>query len=126
MKAPEKFVPEVTSSHAGPAGSKRKRAGEDIENDASDLDEDVDDSEEDEIESAGEEEPKTRKKTKAKSARKPAAKKPKTNGTATHNDASAPIKLAARPKKPRKVAVVDDDAEGLYGKRVCSRYSQLC
>ena len=115
VKAPEKFVPEVTSSHAGPAGSKRKRTGEDAENDASDVEDEPDESEE-EIESEGEEARKPRRKPKAKTARKPAAKKPKVNGNTTHEDAPAPaIRLAARPKKPRKVPVVDEDAEGLYG-----------
>lgn len=90
-----------------------------MENDASDIEEEEVDSEE-EVETEGEEEPKkTRKKPKAKTARKPAAKKPKVNGTAPRNDAPAPsIRLAARPKKPRKIAVLDEDAEGLYGMRI--------
>jgi cohesin complex subunit SA-1/2 len=117
VKAPEKFVPDAPSSQPGPASVKRKRSGGDVENDASDVDEEAEDSEED-IESAGEEVRATRKKAKAKPAKKPAAKKPKVNGTVSHNEAPA-VRLPNRPKKVKKVAIADDDAEGLYGKRVC-------
>jgi cohesin complex subunit SA-1/2 len=115
-RKPEQFVP--ASSPAG--RTKRKRAEEtDGDADAAGMEE-----EEEEQESSSEGEPdeeelrekRRNKKTKA-APKKPAAKKPKTNG--------APVSLAIRPatskpKKPRKAplrksALVDEDAEGLYG-----------
>jgi cohesin complex subunit SA-1/2 len=122
VKVPEKFVPDAPSSQPGLASAKRKRGGENAENDASDIEdieEELDDSE-GTIESAGEEELKeTRRKT-TKARRKPAAKKPKINGSASHEVAAA-VKLPSRAKKPKKVAIADKSAEGLYGKRVCFR-----
>jgi cohesin complex subunit SA-1/2 len=122
VKVPEKFVPDAPSSQPGLASAKRKRGGENTENDASDIEdieEELDDSE-GTIESAGEEELKeTRRKT-TKARRKPAAKKPKINGSASHEVAAA-VKLPSRAKKPKKVAIADKSAEGLYGKRVCFR-----
>ncbi|KAI9052181.1 hypothetical protein LZ554_003541 [Drepanopeziza brunnea f. sp. 'monogermtubi'] len=127
VKIPEKFVPDLPSSQAASANAKRKRGEEeeeeededgDGEGDASDIDELEEDSPE-EVESAAEEElrdtRKRAKKPKAKS-KKPAAKKPKVNGYALHEDPLA-VKLPARPKKSaaKRVAIADDDAEGLYG-----------
>jgi cohesin complex subunit SA-1/2 len=116
VKAPEKFVPDAPSSQPGAASAKRKRGGEDVENDALDVEEEAEDSDE-ELESAGEEEPRNnrRKAKPTKAAKKPAAKKPKVNGTAPHEETHA-VRLPNRPKKTRKIAIADDGAEGLYGK----------
>ena len=117
VKVPEKFIPDAPSSQHGHSSAKRKR-GEDAENNASDVEEDDEDSD-GTVESAGEEEaPAPRKKPKA--PQKPAAKKPKVNGTVSHKDATG-VKLPSRPKKGKKVAIADHNAGGLYGKRVCSR-----
>ena len=56
---------------------------------------------------------------KAKTPRKPTAKKPKVNGTALHDKAPA-VSLPSRPKA-KKVAIADRNAQGLYGMRFCSR-----
>jgi cohesin complex subunit SA-1/2 len=114
VKVPEKFVPEP-SSQPTPASAKRKRGEEEAENDASDIDEEAEESDAT-IESAGEEELKDTRK-KAKTTKKPAAKKPKVNGTAPRNDAPA-VKLPNRPKKAKRVVIADDNADGLYGERV--------
>jgi cohesin complex subunit SA-1/2 len=118
VKVPEKFVPETA-----PASVKRKRGDEENENDASDVDEEAEAS--DATAASGEEEePRpSRKKGKGKAPRKPAAKKPKVNGAAAHEEEDeevAPaVKLPSRPKAAsRRVAIADKNAEGLYGKRV--------
>lgn len=116
VKVPEKFVPDAPSSQQGSASAKRKRGGEDAENDASDVDEEAEESDAT-VESAGEEEVREIRR-KAKTTKKPAAKKPKVNGTASHE--APAVKLPARPKKAKKAAIADKSAEGLYGKRVCS------
>src|SRR6187402_1525533 len=79
VKVPEKFVPEVISSQPGPASAKRKRATEDVENDASETDEDAEESDAT-VESAAEEEVREGRR-KAKKTKRPEAKKPKVNGT---------------------------------------------
>lgn len=116
VKVPEKFIPDVPSSQAGPAGAKRKRGEEDGENDASEIEEDEEEEDdvEEEEESAAEEEIRANKRKPAK-ARKPAAKKAKVNGTSSHAEA-LPVRLPARPKKSKRVAIADKDAGGLYGK----------
>jgi cohesin complex subunit SA-1/2 len=123
VKIPEKFIPDAPSSQQGHSNAKRKRGAEDVENDASNVEEDDEDSDET-VESAEEEEaPAPRKK--AKAPRKPAAKKPKVNGTVSHDEAPA-VKLPSRPKKGKKVLIADHSAKGLYGKRVCSRNNWRC
>jgi len=117
VKIPEKFVPDAPSSQQGSVSAKRKRGGEDAENDASDVDEEEEESDAT-VESAAEEELREIRR-KPKTTKKPAAKKPKVNGTAAHDEAPA-VKLPARPKKTKKVAIADRSAEGLYGTRVCS------
>ena len=111
VRAPAKFAPELASSQPVNSNSKRKRKENDAEDDASDLEEEVETS--DTEESAGEEEVKESRK-RARPA-KPAAKKPKVNGTASHDEGPA-LKLTSRPKKARKIAIADEDAQGLYGK----------
>lgn len=114
IKVPEKFVPEVSSSQQAPPSAKRKRAGEDVENGATDTEEeDEDDASDGTLESAGEEEIKESRR-KAKSSRKPAAKKPKVNGTVPH-DSITSAKLPNRSRKLKKVAIADRTADGLYG-----------
>ncbi|KAF2112903.1 STAG domain-containing protein [Lophiotrema nucula] len=112
-KKPEPFVP--ASSPAGSAKRKRNdtaEGGDDLE-DPSDEEEGSSEGEPDEEELR---EQRRKKKTKAP-ARKPAAKKPKTNGTA---QVSLAIRPAAppRPKKPRKAPVrksaFAENADGLY------------
>lgn len=117
-KKPEKFAPE-----ASPAGSaKRKRHHE------NDADADTDASSEDEPSDSSEGEPdeqevRDRRKKKTQSARKPPQKKPKTNGETVHlaiRPATHAKKRASKPRKAplRKSALVEDGADGLYGKEV--------
>lgn len=116
VKVPEKFVPNAPSSQQGSASVKRKRGGEDAENDASDIDDEDEEESDATVESAAEEEVREIRR-KGKTTKKPAAKKPKVNGTATH-DKEPLVKLPARPKKPKNVAIADRSVEGLYSKRV--------
>lgn len=118
-RKPERFVPE--SSPAGSAKRKRHDGND------SDGDSDAPSSEEEQSESSegepDEEELRERRKKskKAAPAKRPPQKKPKTNGeivglpirTATNGK-----RKAARPRKApvRKSALVDEDADGLYGK----------
>ncbi|PMD41200.1 STAG-domain-containing protein [Hyaloscypha variabilis F] len=111
VKIPEKFVPNAPSSQQGSASAKRKRGGDDAENDASDVEEEEEESDAT-VESAAEEEVREIRR-KAKTTKKPAAKKPKVNGAATHDEVPA-VKLPARPKKTKKVAIADKGAGGLY------------
>ncbi|CZT07931.1 related to nuclear protein SA-1 [Rhynchosporium graminicola] len=112
VKVPQKFQPEVDSSHAGSATSKRKRTDGEEEGDASNIEE-AEDSD-DANESAGEEEEREVRK-KAKKTKKPAAKKVKVHGTAAYNDEPLAVKLPARPKKSgKRVAIADKEADGLY------------
>jgi len=120
VRAPEKFTPDVPSSQPAPSNPKRKRPAEEAENNASEI-EDEDEESDSSLESAGEEEPKEGRR-KAKSVRKPAAKKPKVNGTA-HSKSPPAVKLPSRPKKAKKVAIADKAAEGLYGKYPSTRWS---
>jgi cohesin complex subunit SA-1/2 len=119
VKAPEKFIPDYPSTATRPANSKRKRTDDDGEGDASEEGgsepEDDDESDDEEVESAGEEELREARR-KARSSKKPIAKKPKTNGTTSHARAPA-VRLPNRPKKAKKVTIADDTAEGLYGMR---------
>lgn len=117
VRAPEKFVPEVPSSQAGnTGGTKRKRREENGGNDASDIDEESEDSDSSAASVAEEEARQTQKK--ATRPRKPATKKPKVNGNASREDALA-VRLPNRPKKTRRLAIADEDAEGLYGMWNC-------
>lgn len=122
VRAPEKFVPEFPSSAIRSTNAKRKRSEEEDEgegeDDASEEEEiDAEEDEDDDLneESAGEEELKEARR-KAKTAKKPVAKKPKINGTASHARVPA-VRLPNRPKKAKKVVLADDNAEGLYGMR---------
>jgi len=116
VKVPEKFVPDAPSSQAALTSAKRKRGEEDVENDASDVEEEDEESD-GTVESAGEEEVKEARK-KAKNTRKPAAKKTKVNGSASHESSAPAVKLPNRAKKGKKVAIAAKDVEGLYGKCV--------
>ncbi|KAH8672544.1 STAG domain-containing protein [Tricladium varicosporioides] len=111
VKAPEKFVPDAPSSNLSAGSSKRKRGGNDFENDASDIEEEEELSDAT-LESAGEEEVKGNRR-RAKTTKKPAAKKPKTNGAVSHEEGPA-VRLPNRPKKAKKVVIADDGADGLY------------
>jgi cohesin complex subunit SA-1/2 len=91
---------------------------EDAENDVSE--DDIESDEEDE--STDEEEVKQSKK-KTKPTKKPVAKKPKVNGTAPQPSAPA-VKLPNRAKKPKKVVIADESAEGLYGEFAFSTKTQ--
>jgi len=120
LKVPEKFIPDA------PAAAKRKRHDDndddDAENDApltdlEDSDSEADDAADDD-EDAIEEAPKRKKKpSQSARSRKPAAKKPKTNGDAGGH----PVKLASlasRPKKAARTAPVEHhDGDGLFGKQ---------
>jgi cohesin complex subunit SA-1/2 len=119
VKAPEKFIPDYPSTATRPTNSKRKRTDDDEEGDASEEGgsepEDDDESDDEEVESAGEEELREARR-KARSSKKPIAKKLKTNGTTSHARAPA-VRLPNRPKNAKKVTIADDTAEGLYGMR---------
>ncbi|KAJ8069364.1 hypothetical protein OCU04_003018 [Sclerotinia nivalis] len=116
VKAPEKFVPDLPSSAIRSTNAKRKRSDEEGEDDASEEEEvELEEEEEDdelEEESAGEEELKEARR-KARTSKKPAAKKPKINGTVPHARAPA-VRLPNRPKTAKKVVMADDNTEGLY------------
>lgn len=116
VKAPEKFVPDVSSSQLVNGSSKRKRGAGGEGNEENDASHEGESDEDEEEESADEEELKER----AKKTRRPVAKKaktngqPKVNGAVAHNPAM-PIRLPARPKKKgKKVTVAKEQAEGLY------------
>ena len=114
-KLPEKFRPDAH------AATKRKRhddnEDEDAENDAPLTDEeesdaDADDAADDDDDDVGEEAPRRKKKpSQPARSRKPAAKKPKTNGDAGHQ----PVRLASRPKKAVRIAVERREGDGLFG-----------
>lgn len=123
VRAPEKFIPDAPSSQNPSGSAKRKRAGEEISNDASDIEESEES--EEEVESAGEERVSRKKNRKPnpRAARKPTAKRAKVNGAATYDDdededfaLAQTLRLPARPKKSRKTAIQDESATGLYGK----------
>jgi hypothetical protein len=117
--------PEKLASAASPAGSAKRKRGD---NDDSGVE--ADDASTDEQSDSSEGEPdeeelreRQRKRRGRAAPKRPAPKKPKTNG--------APISLAMRPatnvsrkltKRPRKAAlrksaVADEEPEGLYGRR---------
>jgi cohesin complex subunit SA-1/2 len=114
-KLPEKFRPDA------PAATKRKRRDdnddEDAENDSPLTDEEESDADAgdgaDDDDDVAEEAPKRKKKASQPArSRKPAAKKPKTNG-----DAGAhPVRLASRPKKAVRIAVERREGDGLFGR----------
>jgi cohesin complex subunit SA-1/2 len=114
VKAPEKFVPNASSSQAN-GHSKRKRPnGEESDAELVDNDASSEEESEEDDDSPDEEEIRERRR-KSKKARKPVAKKPKVNGTVAYNRAPA-VTLTTRPKKTKRVVLADDEAEGLYGK----------
>lgn len=112
-KAPEKFVPDA------PGASKRKRDGElddeDAENESpdeagEDSDADADDSSDDD-----DGERRRKKSSHATRPKKPAAKKPKTNGSAPTGAGAHVSRLPSRPKKTVRLAINHRDGDGLYG-----------
>lgn len=117
VRVPNKFAPEVLSAPQAPTGAKRKRGGEETENDASDLEEEDESSDED-VESASEAEEMKVSRRKARLSKQPTAKKVRVNGTVSRGSATA-VKLPNRPKKGKKVAIADKSADGLYGKCTC-------
>ncbi|KAK4177937.1 STAG domain-containing protein [Triangularia setosa] len=122
-KAPTKFTPDA------PVASKRKRTSDnddedddqdndDAENQAPDDEEDNNASDDDDGSETAAEEPrraKKKKKTPSSSARprKPAAKKPKTNGDAPSHDQIVGH-LPSRPKKAVRLAITRPTDVGLY------------
>jgi hypothetical protein len=124
-KKPEKFAP------ASPTDSAKRKRGD---NDDSGVEADQATSDEEESSSEGEpdeEEFRDRqRKRKGKApAKRPAPKKPKTNGAtmslAMRPASGAPKKLAKRPRKAaiRKSAIAPDEPEGLYG--ICPEFIGL-
>lgn len=133
-RAPEKFQPEVTIA------PKRKRGDEDDENHDPDIGEDADaamsdnvdeDDDDDDDQDGAEDSPdeeeqraaRRQKKKKGASqpsrAKKPAAKKPKINGTAPATAQSISVGLPSRPKPKKSARVVSGDkrdGSGVYGK----------
>jgi hypothetical protein len=121
-KPPAKFTPDAPAAH------KRKRGAQhDDEDDENELPNDeVDDGSDvngdDPEDSAVEEPSRATKKKKKPSAlqqsaksRRPAAKKPKTNGNAPDREPVRAAQLPSRPKKAVRVAVAQGEANGLYG-----------
>jgi cohesin complex subunit SA-1/2 len=117
VRAPEKFVPDAPSSQAGNTGGKRKRGADHAEDIENEVDEEEESNEEDDDEESPDEEEVRQAKRKAKTTKKPLAKKAKVNGTAPDaSDAPATtVKLPSRQKKPKKVVIQDAKGEGLYG-----------
>jgi len=120
-KKPERFA-----DHASPTGSAKRKRGE--ANDSG-SDDDAPSSDDEESESSAgepdEEELRERRKQKKKraaTARKPPQKKPKTNGNivglALRPAAGVRKKAAPKARRApiRKSALVDNDADGLYGR----------
>ncbi|KAL2148780.1 hypothetical protein VTH82DRAFT_1927 [Thermothelomyces myriococcoides] len=126
-KPPAKYTPEA------PTATKRKRTAEpddeDAENESPDEAEDVSDANDDDADDTGPDEPKRagKKKMKKRSStggtttssqtaksRKPATKKPKTNGEAPAADSIHAAQLPSRPKKAVRIAIARSDASGLY------------
>jgi cohesin complex subunit SA-1/2 len=119
VKAPEKFSPEPPNRLPAP---KRKRGTDhdegDVENEELESDSEMsDDVDDDDDADAG---MSRRKKSQAGKAKKPAAKKPKTNGAGPHGTGHA-ANLPSRPKKSVRIAAVNGtNPDGLYG---TSRFS---
>jgi cohesin complex subunit SA-1/2 len=118
-KAPAKFTPDA------PAAAKRKRNAEhddeDAENESPDEVDDIGDANDDDADDTAAEEPRRAPKKKkpsssqASKSRKPAAKKPKTNGDAPASEPIHAAQLPSRPKKAVRIAIAHRDADGLYG-----------
>lgn len=131
-RVPEKFQPEVTIT------PKRKRGDEDdVENQNPDeeVEEDDDMPSEDEASSDDEGERATRSKRKKSTAsrppraKRPAAKKPKINGTAPASAPSITVGLPSRPKPKKTARVITGDArdgDGVYGKYTPLIRVELC
>lgn len=114
VRAPQKFVPDA---QPGSVNGKRKRTGgNDDDDEENEEDEDEEEEDSDEEESADEDDAEDSRK-RSKPARKPAAKKPKVNGTndAETGHATSAVKLPNRSRKSKKVLIADPKAEGLYG-----------
>lgn len=117
-------VPTQRQLYSPTGSAKRKRGNVD----GSDAENNTPSSEEDDSESSPDEEElkerrkQNRKKKSATAAKKPPQKKPKTNGEiaglAIRPAPNAAKKKAPRPRKVpiRKSALVEQDADGLYGK----------
>lgn len=122
-KAPAKFTPDA------PVASKRKRNADNEDDDDDDdaenelpVDADAMSDEDDDGDETATEEPrraakKKKKKTSSSQSakpRKPATKKPKTNGDVGRHDAIVGH-LPTRPKKAVRIAIARPIEEGLYG-----------
>lgn len=127
VRAPAKFSPEAYASQNGAApSSKRKRDADpeqdDEDDDASSQLSEIEDPGDDEQEDADDgEQPaatKSRKKPSQRAKpRKPAIKRPKTNGN------GPAVKLPNRPKKTVRLAIANRDDNALYSK---CRHAPLC
>lgn len=116
-RKPEHFIPA-----SSPAGSAKRKRSDEPDEDAGTVDtqseEEEDESSEGEPDEEELKERRKRIKKKAKAApRKPAPKKPKTNGEPV-TLAIRPATAKPRPKKraPARKSAVAEDAEGLYGR----------
>lgn len=119
-KKPEKFTP-----GASPSGSAKRKRGDDGDGDDSGLEADAPSSEEEEESSEGEPDEeelreRQRKKKSRSAAKKPAPKKPRTNGDtlslAIRPATNAAKKASKRPRKaPVRKSMLPEQAEGLYG-----------
>jgi len=133
VRAPSKFTPDAAPAAAG----KRKRPedhdddddddpddddnqghgnGENLENEPPASDSDISDPDDDDPDdqdhaAGGAARPKKRRPASSNKVKKPAAKKPKINGSTSTYAADLP----SRPKKAARVAIVDSEGEGLYG-----------
>ncbi|OLN95415.1 Cohesin subunit psc3 [Colletotrichum chlorophyti] len=112
VRAPEKFSPEPVTA------PKRKRGLENDEDDEGNEDDDIesDATMSDAAADSADERPRARPKKRSSASqgnrvKKPATKKPKTNGVASSGHSAS---LPSRPKKSVRIASVDKQGQGLY------------
>jgi cohesin complex subunit SA-1/2 len=117
VKAPARLTPDA------PAAGKRKRDtalddDDDEENNPPDLEEDESDAEadDDDDEDVIEEAPKRKRPSQAAKGKRPAAKRPKTNGTAPSGSRHAA--MPSRPKKAVRIEIERREGDDLFGELV--------
>ena len=122
-KKPEKFTPGTS-----PTGTSKRKRGDDNDSGV-DADEPTSEDEDESTEGEPDEEELRERRRKNKSkvpAKRPAPKKPKTNGksvTLAMRPATSASKKSSRPRKApvRKSILAEDETEGLYGRHMVCR-----
>ncbi|CAM1508413.1 Fc.00g052610.m01.CDS01 [Cosmosporella sp. VM-42] len=108
VKAPTKFTPEPTTNSSAPKRKRAENDEEDVENESPLSDEEMSDDLDDESDE-DHPAPRSRKKSSQTSrAKKPAMKKPKTNGT----QPARPALAAGLPSRPKKSVRIDAGEKG--------------